>query len=191
MIKNKKDLNYYLEQDRIALGITRKRPNLFGDEIWKFQRILRKYEYIVNQKEKRLFGRLKYMILRFRYHNLQLKLGFSIPVNVFGPGLAIVHYGTIVVSKNAKVGKNCRIHEGVTIGATNGCDKAATIGDNVFIGSGAKVIGDISISSNVAIAANAVVVNNINSDFGCTVGGVPAKIISFNNSRSNIHNLVK
>lgn len=114
-------------------------------------------------------------------------LGFSIPINVFGPGLAIVHYGTIVVAQGAKIGSNCRIHEGVTIGATNGSSKAATIGDNVFIGSGAKIIGEVTISSNVAIAANSVVVKDVICENGCTVGGVPAKIISNNDSSSNIH----
>lgn len=191
MIKTKRDLNYYLAQDKRALGIKRKRPNLFGDEIWKFQRILRKYEYAVNQNEKSLWGKMKCLMLRFKYHNLSLKLGFSIPINVFGPGLAIVHYGTIVVSSGAKIGANCRIHEGVTIGATNGSSVAATIGNNVFIGSGAKIIGDIKISSNVAIAANAVVVSDVISEEGCTVGGVPAKVISKNNSKLNIHILDK
>ena len=114
-------------------------------------------------------------------------LGISIPINVFDLGLSIVHYGTIVVSQGATVGANCRIREGVTIGATNGSAKAATIGDNVFIGSGAKIIGEVSISSNVAIAANAVVVRDVICENGCTVGGVPAKIISNNNSSSNIH----
>ena len=116
-----------------------------------------------------------------------MKLGFSIPINVFGPGLAIVHYGTIVVSAGSRIGKNCRIHEGVTIGATNGSSKAAVIGDNVFIGTGAKIIGELRISSNVAIAANAVVVSDVISENGCTVGGIPAKVISQNNSSSNIH----
>ena len=74
----------------------------------------------------------------------------------------------------------------VTIGATNGASDAAHIGDNVFIGSGAKIIGGIKISDNVAIAANAVVVKDIITDTGCTVGGVPAKIISNSTSESNL-----
>ena len=127
------------------------------------------------------------LIEKFKFHRLSIKLGFSIPINVFGPGLAIVHYGTIVVANGAKIGANCRIHEGVTIGATNGSSKAAIIGDNVFIGSGAKIIGEVRISSNVAIAANAVVVRDVVCENGCTVGGVPAKIISNNNSSANIH----
>lgn len=121
------------------------------------------------------------------YHHLSLKLGFSIPINVFGLGLAIVHQGTIVVAGEAKIGANCRIHEGVTIGATNGSSLAATIGNNVFIGTGAKIIGEVAISDNVAIAANAVVVKNVICDNGCTVGGIPARMISENTSRLNLN----
>ena len=117
---------------------------------------------------------------------MQLKLGFSIPLNVFGPGLSIAHYGTIVIAEGAKVGSNCRIHEGVTIGATNGTTNAAIIGDNVFIGTGAKIIGGVRISDNVQIAANAVVVKNIISENGCTVGGVPARVISNSTSELNL-----
>ena len=157
---------------------------MFSDEIWKFQRSLRRLEYYTNALGGNFLRRL---FEKYRFHQLSLKLGFSIPINVFGPGLAIVHYGSIVVSSGAKVGANCRIHEGVTIGDTNGSSKAAIIGDNVFIGSGAKIIGEVNISSNVAIAANAVVVNDIVCNDGCTVGGVPAKVISNNNSSSNIH----
>ncbi len=99
--------------------------------------------------------------------------------------MSIAHYGTIVVNSAAKVGKNCRIHEGVNIGATNGSAKAPIIGDNVFIGTGAKIIGDITIANDVAIGANAVVVKSI-EDSGVTYGGIPAKKISDKNSHSNL-----
>lgn len=130
-------------------------------------------------------GNLLYYILRLKYHRLSLKLGFSIPINVFREGLSIAHYGTIVVSNHAKVGKNCRIHEGVNIGSTNGNEMAPQIGDNVFIGTGAKIIGNISIADDVAIGANAVVVKSI-TEKGVTYGGVPAKKISGNSSRANL-----
>lgn len=186
MISDRSSLKFYLDSDRVALGIKRKHPHLFGDEIWRFQRFLRLLEYYSNRHVP-LWGRMIRVFVRMRYHSLSVKLGFSIPINVFGPGLAIVHYGTIVVASSSIIGKNCRIHEGVTIGATNGSSKAAQIGDNVFIGSGAKIIGDVRISSNVAIAANAVVTKDVICESGCTVGGVPARIISYNNSSSNIH----
>ena len=122
---------------------------------------------------------------RLNFKRLSLKLGFSIPAGVFAEGLSIAHYGTIVVSAGATVGKNCRIHEGVNIGATNGSEKAATIGNNVFIGTGAKIIGEITIADDVAIGANAVVVKSI-TEPGTTWAGVPARKISSNNSHSNL-----
>ena len=113
-----------------------------------------------------------------------MRLGFSIPLNCFGPGLSIAHYGTITIG-NAKVGRNCRIQEGVNIGSTGGGKKAATIGNNVFIGTGAKIIGDISIADNCVIGANSVVVKSI-TESGITVAGVPAKKISDNDSTAFI-----
>ena len=83
------------------------------------------------------------------------------------------------------IGKNCRIQDGVTIGATNGSTCAPQIGNNVFIGSGAKIIGDIRIADDVAIGAQALVVKSI-LESGITVGGIPAKKISNNDSHSNL-----
>lgn len=186
MITTKKELKYFLLQDAIALRCNRKRPKLFGDDVWKFQIILRKTEYYTNLfRGNKKYFLFHYIIYRLKLHNYSIKLGFSIPINVFGPGLSIAHRGTIVVNGAAKVGKNCRIQEGVNIGATNGSKSAPQIGDNVFIGTGAKIIGDISIANDVAIGANAVVVKSI-TESGVTYGGVPAKKISSNNSHSNL-----
>lgn len=117
-----------------------------------------------------------------RFHRLRVKYGFSIPLNVFGPGLSIAHFGSIVVNGNAKIGENCRIQDSVTIGATNGESDAPVIGNNVFIGSGARIIGKV----NIAIVANAVVVKDFNKS-GITIWGVSAKKISDNNSHSNLN----
>ncbi len=168
MIKSRKDYKYYLECDKIALGISRKYPMPIVDIIWKFERLLRKYEYYKNCS-KTIFGKIYLIFLKIHYFTLSRKLGFSIPANVFGPGLSIAHYGTIVVNSTARVGKNCRIQEGTNIGSTNGSSKAATIGDNVFIGTGAKIIGDVKIGNNVCIGAGAVVTKSFGENI--TVGG--------------------
>ena len=181
MIKNKKDYRHYLECDRIALGI--KNNSLINKLLyylvpgltWKFHRMLRKVEYYKNCK-KGYLNKLYYYYLYYRFRRLSVKLGFSIPENVFGPGLAIVHYGAIVVHKNAKIGKNCRIQSCTNIGASGGSDKAPKIGDNVYIGPGAKIYGDITIASNIAIAANSCVNKDVLID-GVLVGGIPAKVI--------------
>lgn len=90
-----------------------------------------------------------------------------------GGGLIVQHgYATIIAPR--KIGKNCWVNQGVTIGYTNDND-CPTIGDNVTIYCGAKVLGDVKVGNNVIIAANAVVVKDVPDN--CVVGGVPAKII--------------
>ena len=90
-----------------------------------------------------------------------------------------VNHGKCVVSQSAKIGRDCVILSDVTIGGTGGMrdDGAATIGERVFISSGASIIGKIRIADDVVIGANAVVVKDI-LEPGITVGGVPAKKIS-------------
>lgn len=185
MIRSKEDYYRYLEQDRIALNYKTKHPKPFVDEIWKFQILLRKVEYYINCK-KSLLNTVVGKYYKLRFHRLSVKLGFSIAPNVFEEGLSIAHYGTIVVHANARVGKNCRIQEGVNIGATSGSDKAAVIGENCFIGSGAKIIGEIRIADHVAIGAGAVVTKDI-LEPGTTWAGVPARKISDNDSHSFIN----
>jgi serine O-acetyltransferase len=184
LIKSKQDYLYYRECDRIALKRESINPKILFDDLYRFQTLLRKREYYVNCKNS-ILGKLMRKFISIQFHRLSVKLGFSIPINRIGPGLAIVHYGTIVVSPDAHIGANCRIQEGVNIAATSGSDKGPTIGDNVFIGTGAKLIGDIKIADNVVIAANAVVVKDI-LEPGITVGGIPAKKISHNDSSSMV-----
>lgn len=181
MINSKDDLNYYLRQDHKALGIydSQRYPRPFYDEVWKFQIALRKSEYAVNCRRGLIYTPYR-LIRKLIFHKWSVRCGFSIPMNVFGPGLSIAHYGTIVVNANAKIGKNCRIQEGVNIG-TSGGDKAPTIGNNVFIGTGAKIIGDVVLGDNIAIGAGAVVVQSFIEN-GITIAGIPAKKISDNGS---------
>lgn len=185
MIDSKETLKRYLEQDKLALGRRGdSKPRLFGDEIWKFEILLRKVEYYINCKSG-LLATIVRKYYKFRFHNLSVKLGFSIPPNVFAEGLAIPHYGTIVVHANAKIGRNCRLQEGVNIGATSGSHEAAVIGDNCFFGSGAKIIGAVKIADDVAVGAGAVVTKDI-TEPGTTWAGIPAKKISDKNSHDNL-----
>ena len=97
---------------------------------------------------------------------------------MFGPGLAILHYGTIVVNSGARIGSNCRIHTGVNIGAQLGRgDEVPKIGHNCYIAPGAKIFGAIEIGDNTAVGANAVV-NKSFPEGNVTIGGIPAKVIS-------------
>lgn len=172
MIMNKRDYFDYLEQDRIALGYQdRKKPRPYSDEIWKFQRQLRKLEYLSNCSSG-LAGKIRIALTKIRFKRMSMQLGFSIPINVFGPGLSIAHYGTIVVNGKARVGKNCRVQTCVVVGGKYGCGSYPVLGDNCYIGSGAKIIGDVKLGDNVVVGANAVVTKNFGNDV--TLVGCPA-----------------
>lgn len=185
MIDSRQKYREYIEQDRLALGRQQDAgPRLFADEIWKFEILLRKVEYDLNCRRGAV-GKLIGKWHKIWFHRLSVRLGFTIPPNVFGPGLSIPHYGTIVVHGNVRAGKNCRLQEGVTIGATGGSHEAAVIGDNCYFGSGAKVIGAVRIADDVAVGANAVVTKDI-AERGTTWAGVPARKISDRDSHSNL-----
>ena len=90
-----------------------------------------------------------------------------------GGGLIVQHgYATIIAPR--KIGKKCWVNQGVTIGYTNDND-CPTLGDNVTVYAGAKILGDVHVGNNVVVAANAVVVKDVEDN--CIVGGVPAKVI--------------
>lgn len=97
-------------------------------------------------------------------------------------GLYIQHgFATIIAPKS--IGKNCWINQCVTIGYTNATD-CPTIGDNVSIGAGAKVLGKCIVGNNVKIGANCVVVKNVPNN--ATVVGNPAYIVRLNGERVSI-----
>lgn len=146
---------------------------LWGDPVWKFQIILRKHEYYLNCTNNILMQYF-YAYMHKRYG---IKLGFSIPCNVFGPGLRINHYGLIIVNPMSKIGEWCDIHQGVNIGTGLEKDSVPQIGNNVWIGPGAKIFGRITICDNVMIGANSVV-NKSFADGNCRIAGITANIIS-------------
>lgn len=175
MIRSKEDFLRYLEADRMALG-RRHRYGIkdwFLDEIWTFERLLRKVEYLTNCQPYILNGVIR-RLTYWRLHRLAVRLSFSIPINVCDEGLSIAHYGSIVVSEKAHIGKNCRIHVGVNVGVGGPDGKAPTIGDDCYLGPGAKLWGGIVIGNRTQIGANAVVTKSF-EDGNCTVVGVPAR----------------
>lgn len=105
------------------------------------------------------------------------------PAARIGKGLFIDHGMGVVIGETAEIGDNCTIYQGVTLGGTGKeCGKRhPTIGDNVMIGSGAKVLGPFTVGSNSKIAAGAVVLSEVPSD--STAVGVPARIVSMGGER--------
>lgn len=187
MINSKDDLLYYIKQDALAEGYEGTKPKPFGswpNKIWKYKIYLRKAEYYRNTKGNNLLKKILEKYYLYKYTRLGIQLGFTIPLNVAKEGLSIPHYGTIIINSNCHIGKNCRIMADVIVGSTSGKNIAATIGNNVYIGAGAKIIGDITIGNDVCIGANAVVTKNVEN--AITVAGIPARKISDTNSRLNL-----
>lgn len=176
MIKTKEQLEEYHKADLAAHGKAR-----FGlwdyltNDILRFQRRMRITEYYSVQPG--WWNRLRYYLNFGIYLRQSKKLGFTIPINVIGKGLCIVHYGTIVISPKARIGEFFRVHPGTCVGEYHG---APQIGDYVYLGPGAKVFGQIDIGNFVSIGANAVVQKSVDS---CSVVvGVPARSVAHGRS---------
>ena len=112
------------------------------------------------------------------------KYGIEIhPAAQIGSGVVIDHGMGVVIGETAVVGDNCTIYQGVTLGGT-GKDKGKrhpTLGNNVLVGAGAKVLGPFTVGDNTKIAANAVVLTEVPPN--CTCVGIPARIVKKNNQR--------
>ena len=126
-----------------------------------------------------------YIIARLMYKKYSRKYGLQIPRQTkIGYGLYIGHGIGIVISPTAKIGNNCNLSQFTTIGSNH--NKAATIGDNVYIGPSVCIVEDVIIGNNVTIGAGSVVTKDIPEN--ATVAGVPAKILNYNNPGRYINN---
>jgi serine O-acetyltransferase len=138
---------------------------------FRYTYILRKASFL---KKKTISGLFFRFLLRF----YSLKYGYQInPSTKIGKGLYIGHRGTIIVNSLSVIGACCNLSPGVTIGQTNrGVKKGAPIlGDKVWVGTNAVVVGGIKIGDNVLIAPNAYV--NVDVPSNSIVIGNPAQII--------------
>ncbi|MBO5370966.1 MAG: serine acetyltransferase [Clostridia bacterium] len=180
MIKSKSDYEYYLNRDFLALFgkdcKKNKRYLKLTEGPYQYQLALRKCEYFKNCK-KGIFSKIHYVFLKMKLRKLRFKYSLEIPENVCEDGLSIAHTGGIVINSSARIGKNCRIHVGVNIGCGARGEGVPTIGNNCYIGPGAKLFGNIVIGDNTVIGANAVV-NKSFPEGNMTIGGIPAKKIS-------------
>ncbi|MGK6344050.1 serine O-acetyltransferase [Chryseobacterium sp. DT-3] len=141
-----------------------------------------RYMYLIRKISKYNKYSIKHSILTILIRRYSYKYGFQIPSTTeIGEGFYIGHWGTIVINEKAKIGKNCNITHNVTIGQANrGKLKGyPVIGDHVWIGAGAIIVGNINIGSNVLIAPNSFV--NIDVPNNSLVLGNPCKVISKEN----------
>jgi serine O-acetyltransferase len=132
-----------------------------------------RWRYAVRPVLLRKFYSLVYHVL---FKVVQIVTGIELPCEAeIGHNFIIDHFGGIIISGYAKFGDNCRIRNGVVVGLRRIEDKRApTLGDNVDIGTGAKLLGPIRIGNNVLIGANAVVMVDVPDD--CIAVGVPAVV---------------
>ena len=135
------------------------------------------YTFII----RKLNGKTRFTPLWFLYSFLRLvygyRYGFQVPASTsIGEGFYIGHFGSLVINRKTVIGKNCNVAHGITIGQANrGKRKGApTIGDNVWIGTGAVLVGKITIGTNVLIAPNSFV--NMDVPDNSIVIGNPAQI---------------
>lgn len=118
------------------------------------------------------------LIYKFLFKLIQILTGIELPCEVtLGNNFVIDHFGGIVISGFASFGDNCRIRNGVVVGLARVDEPCAPIiGNNVDIGAGAKILGNIKIGNNVVIGANAVVIRDVPDNMIAV--GVPAVLKS-------------
>lgn len=123
-------------------------------------------------------------IARMISQHARHKTGIEIhPGATIGNGLFIDHGMGVVIGETAEIGDNCTIYQGVTLGGT-GKDQGKrhpTLGDNVLVGSGAKVLGPFRVGNNARIAAGAVVLTEVPDN--ATAVGVPARVVRLNGEK--------
>jgi serine O-acetyltransferase len=118
------------------------------------------------------------LVPRFLSHISRFLTGIEIhPGAQIGKGVCIDHGMGIVIGETAVIGDFCLIYQGVTLGGTGKetGKRHPTLGENVVVGAGAKVLGNLQIGNNVRIGAGSVVLRDVPSD--CTVVGVPGRIV--------------
>ncbi len=125
-----------------------------------------------------LYQHKRFFLARFLSQFARFLTGIEIhPGAQMGRGILIDHGTGVVIGETAVVGDGCTIYQGVTLGGT-GKDKGKrhpTLGKNVLVGAGAKILGPFTVGDNCKVAAGAVLLKAL--DEGCTAVGVPAKTV--------------
>lgn len=175
MIKSKIELRFFIQADRMMnLGYftptlaRRIRTLIWPNKVMKFLFLMRKCQYYGDSPG--WVNNLIYIYYKFLYNRLSLKLGFSIAPNVFGYGLVIPHYGTIVVGPTNKIGNYCVLHTSTCISG-NG----KNIGDALYLSTGAKITAKINLGNNISVGANAAVTKTVYGNNFLLIG-IPAHV---------------
>lgn len=138
----------------------------WGDFSYEQRKSLEKSRLRIPRRYNCRGGALKYFY-EYKLSKLEIKLGFSIAKNVFGYGLVIPHFGTIVVGSGNQIGNYAVLHTCICITAGN-----KQIGNGLYCSTGARILGDVSVGDSVTVGANAVLNHSVGSN--SLVVGIPA-----------------
>lgn len=182
MITTKEQLKEYLKIEKdlyVPSKSSIRNYILSGPDIyrWKYIKAYRKLEYYYNNRNKNVVYAILNLHYARKFNRIGFKLGIELNRNVFEEGLMIYHTSGIVVNGDARIGKNCKLHGGNVIGNKGNDLKAPIIGNNVRLGTGAKILGDVYIADDVQIGAGAIVLNSC-YEKGALLIGIPAKVHS-------------
>ncbi|MCQ6564939.1 serine acetyltransferase [Bacillus mycoides] len=152
--------------------------NILKTPGFKYTYIFRHCHYHYKNNNKIRYFLYKFLLIKYRH-----KYGYEIPVDTnIGKGFCITHFGSIAINPDAQIGENVNISKGITIGTTyrGGKKGSPIIGDKVWIGPSAIIVGKIKVGSNVLIAPGAYV--NFDVPNNSIVVGNPGKIIYSENA---------
>lgn len=181
MIKTKKDLHFWLQEDakrnyqssylRYLLGLFLGKEQAYA---FRYLKCLRNCEYHYNNDS--IYHKVLCAFYKIKLSRLGSHYHIEIPINTVGYGVRLHHIsgGGGILLNISKAGNYCGFNSGVLLGQ-KGIDEKPVLGDHVIFTPGSKAIGAVTIGNNVVVAPNAVVVKDVPDD--CIVGGVPAKII--------------
>lgn len=175
-IKSKRELAFVIQADRM-MNRGKFKPSIFDflkgifmpDLIMSYLVAMRKTSYYKNSHS--LWGKLHLLYYHHKFHRLAVKLGFSIGSDVFGYGLKIPHFGTIVVGGSNHIGNYAVLHTSTCI-SSNG----KVIGDGLYLSTGAKITSKLVLGNNISIGANSLVNKSFEKD-NIMIAGIPARYI--------------
>lgn len=149
--------------------------------------------FMITLRACQIFNKFNFLGIIFRIWNKSLKVKYGLQFNhkcSIGKGFYMAHYGNIVINSNVKLGENCNIAQGVTLGNTKRGKTIGnpTIGNRVWIGANAVVVGCVTIGDDVLIAPLTFV--NFDVPNSAVVAGNPAKIMSYKGSEGYINNII-
>lgn len=163
---------------------------LFKESGFRFTVVMRVCAYLRAQRLTR-FG--VYHVWLWLHRRMQVRYGTYIDFSTsIGPGLYIGHPNSIVINTRSVIGANCTLSHGVTLGQTHNRSKqpgVPVVGDRVYLGCGAKILGGIQIGDDSVVAPNAVVTKNVSAM--AVMGGIPARMISEEGSHGYVSNVAE